>query len=144
MMTAIRMERRRFLQLSAGLVALLAIPSVPHLTGGQEVLDPFAAQWQRLFSRPDSASAIGQVYLQANPQEADAAWLVEQITQDMAGRVVDFAGVRGDDLKTLLQERIRQDFAEENTVKLNGWMLARTEARLYALATLMRPARAGI
>lgn len=144
MMTAIRVERRRFLQLSAGLVALLAIQPAARLTGWQHGQDLFASPWQRLFSQPESAGVIGQVYLHAHPHEANAAWLIQQITQDVAGGNAAFGGAGSDELKALLQQRIRQDFADEHVVKLNGWILARTEGRLYALAALLRQARAGV
>jgi hypothetical protein len=37
-----------------------------------------------------------------------------------------------DDLRVLLVRRSMQDFAEGRTVELDGWILARTEARLCA------------
>jgi hypothetical protein len=36
----------------------------------------------------------------------------------------------------VLQRRIRQDFVEEKVVKLQGWILSATEARLCALTAL--------
>lgn len=139
-MTATCMDRRRFLQLSAGLVALLTIPPAARLAGGHALPELSAPDWQHLFSRPESACAIGQVYLQAHAQEADAAWLLQQIAQDMAGGDAGFGYARIDDLKTLLRGQIQQDFADEKVVKLNSWILARTEARLCALAALARTA----
>jgi hypothetical protein len=40
------------------------------------------------------------------------------------------------EMSALLNDRIRQDFASEQVVKVDGWILSITEARLCALTAL--------
>jgi hypothetical protein len=40
-------------------------------------------------------------------------------------------------LRRALALRTRRDFAEGRTVRVEGWILSRTEARLYAIASLI-------
>jgi hypothetical protein len=40
------------------------------------------------------------------------------------------------ELISTLQQQIRQDYVEERVVKLQGWILSVTEARLCALTAL--------
>lgn len=44
------------------------------------------------------------------------------------------AGTR--EMSTLINDRIRQDFEAEQVVKVQGWVLSITEARLCALSAL--------
>ncbi|MFZ1988260.1 MAG: hypothetical protein WAW96_00680 [Alphaproteobacteria bacterium] len=50
---------------------------------------------------------------------------------DQAVRSLNDAG-----LKSSIQRAIAHDFAVDDTVVLDGWVLSQTEARLCALATL--------
>ena len=133
-MTAIRVRRRRFLQLMAATAAALAVQPAGLLSDGTNWQEPLAAPFLDLFSRPESARVIGHAYLQVNPQEANSTWLLNRITLDVAG--CSGGDYEGDGLAALLQQGIRQDFADGNTVKLNGWILAITEARLCALTVM--------
>jgi hypothetical protein len=39
-------------------------------------------------------------------------------------------------IQQMITERIRLDFSDNNTVCVQGWILSKTEARLYALAAM--------
>jgi hypothetical protein len=46
-------------------------------------------------------------------------------------------GLEGPDLRSAIATRLRRDFEERDTVRLHGWVLGRTEARLCALCALL-------
>jgi hypothetical protein len=88
-----------------------------------------------LFSRLDSAAAVGSAYLRVRPSEAS----VDRLLQELA-----LAGLDKDVLANvdagMLSERVRasqvRDFAAGRVVELDGWILSETEARVCALAAL--------
>jgi hypothetical protein len=80
-----------------------------------------------LFRHQASARVIGGTYLQQHPREKNVRHL-------LAGIAVSPASDR--ELTIALQQRIRQDYVEERVVKLEGWILSVTEARLCALTAL--------
>ena len=86
-----------------------------------------AALLELLPARADAA-VLGRAYLAANPAEADLDRLVRQLTA-MAREPSDLQAAIGD--------RLRRDFANRDTVRLDGWVLARTEARLCAVCALL-------
>lgn len=143
-METTHMSRRRLLRLMIGVAAGLALYPSGQTSGWRDQHDELAARLAALFSQPQSAAAIGQAYLQQYAHEADALRLHRLIVRDV---VQQGAGLRdaGDaELKSLLQQRIWQDFADDRVVKLNGWILSVTEARLCALAALAGEAHAGV
>lgn len=130
------MDRRRFLLLGGvGGVggALLAAPHVPWLQSvWQDGESSLHGRLAALFHHQASARAIGRTYLHQYPREMNVRSLLEGI-----GRT-DRLSTAGDrELTFALQQRIRQDFVEERVVKLEGWILSVTEARLFALTTLV-------
>ena len=77
-----------------------------------------------------SARAIGEAYLDAGHADEKSAerlvWLI-------------FGGhpsvvITGTEIRAFIGERLRRDFAAGAVVRLDGWMLSVTEARLCALA----------
>jgi hypothetical protein len=135
MRNATALTRRKFLFLGGAIGGcLLATPGLTWL----------ASVWQKreralrsrliaLFHNQPSARVIGSSYLQQHPQEANVSLLLKRVVPQ-AFDPLNSAGDR--ELMNLLQRRIRQDFREEKVVKLRGWILSATEARLCALAAL--------
>ena len=81
---------------------------------------------------PGRACALGAACLKALPPGPAAADLAHAIL-----RSVDGAGPgTRHEFKRRLANRITGDFAQGATVEADGWILSRTEARLYALAAL--------
>lgn len=79
----------------------------------------------RLLGWPaDSARAVGRAYLATAP--AEAALAAEALGPLLAARP----------LWPVLRRRIGEDFTSGDTVMVDGWVLARTEARLCALCAL--------
>jgi len=76
--------------------------------------------------------ALGQSYLQKHAGEADLSWLETTIADSC--RQQESTHDRRVDCNVEVQ--IRSEFARGCTVEVNGWILSRTEARLYALISL--------
>lgn len=138
MSSATTINRRQFMLLAlaaAGAVAARSkLPAVVSGWLGQENL--LRSKLTALFIHQESARAIGLAYLQSYPNEADAQALEDRIAQGIAGGRVALAGAGQREMSALINDRIRQDFAAEQVVKVQGWMLSITEARLCALSAL--------
>jgi hypothetical protein len=131
------MHRRQFLLLALGLAGSVAAGS--KLSGAAEGWlrqGNLRANLTALFIHQESAQAIGRAYLQSYPREADALRLEDQIAQGIAGGRTLLATTSKPEVSKLLTDRIRQDFATDQVVKVQGWILSVTEARLCALTTL--------
>jgi hypothetical protein len=130
-------HRRQFLLLALGLAGSVAAGS--KLSGAAEGWlrqGNLRAKLTALFIHQESAQAIGRAYLQRYPQEADVRTLEDQIAQGIAGGHTLLVATGKPEISKLLTDRIRQDFATDRVVKVQGWILSVTEARLCALAAL--------
>jgi hypothetical protein len=108
--------------LGAGL--LLGLASAPEPCGAGDRGDGLAD----LFSTLPSARAIGAAYLRSCVDDAPGpATLAAELP---AGETVAA-------LREAVAERVRNDFANGRVVTVDGWLLARTEVRLCALAYLV-------
>jgi hypothetical protein len=74
-----------------------------------------------------SAAMMGKAYMELAPSEIDESSLVRGVGFDLDR----FSWAA-------LERRIEGDFASGRTVRLDGWVLSLTEARLYALAALIQ------
>jgi hypothetical protein len=130
---SLRITRRGFLAgLAAGIVGA-AIGLRLHWSGGGATGD--AMRLAGVLQHPDSAARLGRLYLDGTPREADAARLVTLIGAAPVSVTTDEA------LRASLDERIRNDFINGNTVAVDGWLLSITEARLCALVSLLRDSK---
>jgi hypothetical protein len=118
--------RRATLGLAAGCGVAALIPLAAVGTEG------LAARAVRLFSSPHHAARVGLSCIRCGDGRATREALVEDLfgtdRQELAR--ADDAQVHG-----WLRTRIRRDFSAGETIKVEGWILSRTEARLYALAS---------
>jgi len=130
--------RRQFLALAAG--GGLAAVAVATRPWRALVAPPpprtAAERLAGLIRNPQSARPIGRAYLALAPREASSPRLAGLIVAGLgeSPRAVDAAG--DDELRRLVAAGMVADFAQGRTVELDGWMLSRTEARLYALVEL--------
>jgi len=88
-----------------------------------------------------AARAIGGAYLRAVPEESDANVLARRIVRSGPVRLRRLDALSKKELTDALQSIIRQDFVSNNTVRLDGWVLSRTEARLCALCVVLQSVR---
>jgi alkylhydroperoxidase family enzyme len=83
----------------------------------------------------DAASArqLGRIYRRQFPSEADPAMLARVILATLAPGNMHGRSLRREVLLPALEQCVRAEFGAGSTVQLDGWFLARTEARLCAL-----------
>jgi hypothetical protein len=133
-------SRRRFLGLLLGFSAWALVNPVGRLFGFDraEAGDRRAYGLADFFKHRKSAEVVGLEYLKQTPHERDVNVLVDRIFESSAGRRDRFAqaGVRR--RRAMLQEQTQDDFERGRVVKIEGWILSLTEARLCALAAVLR------
>jgi hypothetical protein len=84
----------------------------------------------------ESARVIGREYLRLVPSEASADLVTARLVERLPGGSRAVAAAGDDRLLELVLRATVEDFESLRTVELHGWVLARTEARLCALAAL--------
>ena len=119
----------RLAQLGLGLVAAAAAGPLAGC-GGPAPLDPetlLRALGEGLADR-QAAARLGEALRRARPELADREGTLRQLFAPARWRDVQAA-----DAPARLREQVREDFAHGRTLSLQGWLLAASEARLYAL-----------
>jgi hypothetical protein len=81
------------------------------------------------FAQPDDLVRVGRVYLETVPSENDRQHLGSLLAERFTAR-------RAFQIENAIREVIQEDFAIDQVVELEGWILSRTEVRLCALAAL--------
>ncbi len=112
-------KRRTLLWLGVSALIAPVIPGLLHRTAASATKDELLGEiiW------------VGVAYLKKVPEEATRETLLALLpklegSKPLASRIRE------------LEDRVAQDFAENRTVLLEGWLLSRTEARAAALLTL--------
>jgi len=133
---SLRLSRRTFL---GGLLAAAATAAIG-LRWWQVRRQPEfpAARLVELLTHRDSAVLLGRRYRAAVPGEDGKAPLVAALAATFGS--ADALPPDQDGLRRVLAERIREDFTAGRMVAVDDWLLAVTEARLCALASLDVPA----
>jgi len=110
--------------LAAGRAARAAVPPAADAAGRLRALVPAA----------DSARLIGRAYLAGYPDESgDDATLARLILADPGGDPRVPLPSDTQRLRETIAARVREDFRQGRTARVEGWILSRTEARLCAL-----------
>jgi hypothetical protein len=130
----LKTDRRSFLRNSPlGVAAfLLALQSHPVRLAAKP-LQPFQAENAAMIS-------VGRAYLDQTPNEANVVRLRQLL--DLGAEAS--AATLPDPVKEKLAVRQSEDFRTGQTVLVQGWVLSRTEARLYALAALQAETRTAV
>jgi hypothetical protein len=124
-----RMKRRSLLAAAAALIP--AATFGPWWLHRLRTSDTLAAA---LFTDAATARRIGERYLAAHAEERDPAALAAHLP---AGCAAPPRSRRDDaELRAAPGKQRARDFAAGDTVIVDGWILARTEARLCAFAAL--------
>jgi hypothetical protein len=92
-----------------------------------------AATLRCLVDDPRRARALGERYRAQFPEEAPAGVLTSLIGASLGLSGCSAAPVPRDALRALMDARVRAEFGAGDVVRVGGWVLARTEARLCAL-----------
>jgi hypothetical protein len=119
-------------ELVRALSILAAGAALPTLEG---CAAPSPAQLASLLPSGDAAAVLGAAYRAAVPVEATAEALADAILSDLGWPA---RRLRGRELGERLLAHVRDDHAADRVVSVEGWTLARTEARLVALRSLVR------
>jgi hypothetical protein len=133
-----RIARRPFL-LSLLTIGALSVPGLrPALALSPEPAPParLARTLAMLVPERESARRIGKAYLAVKPEEAD----LERLIALLCPRREDRQCPPREQLRRLLAVR-HDDFCDGRIVRLQGWIIPATEARLCALVALGAPAR---
>ena len=115
-----QLSRRRFLLATATLAVGLAV-------GGKRSWDHrVGVRLGQILGEREAARAIGRAWLATNPQEGKRRRLIRDLLADLGFRA-RFAGL--DDLRQLVADRVRFDYAAGRIAQVEGWVLSRTEVR---------------
>jgi hypothetical protein len=118
-------------------VAALAVRSEPWDSLVTTADPSDAERLVSLLTHVDNARVVGRAYLRAFPDEGSVSGLVDGIASTVPGGRGVVRRASAEDLARALSSSIRSDFAQEASVTVRGWILSKTEARLYALAALV-------
>jgi len=135
-----KLDRRRFLVglavLAGGGAALVGL-WFHHVAGPSRRV---RARAERLFlsyfPEPEAIRPLGESYLEAHPGEADHGRLIELVLDEL-GVVEELGTDRAFGLR--ISALVRADFAAGRTLRLQGWIVSRTECRLAALVAEATP-----
>jgi hypothetical protein len=133
-------NRRQFLVAGAGAGSAAVFASLKPWRAvieieGQSVPERLGA----LLGHAQSARSVGVRYLDGLTEPRGLGHLVALVAADVPGGEPTLRNAGDRKLRELLAHRCRQDFAEERTVTLDGWIASVTEARLCAIAALVSP-----
>jgi hypothetical protein len=132
-MTGGRCSRRGFL-VGLGAVASWAIAGTTAQSGHVTTRRLLA-----MFRQTDSAAAIGlRLAPRHSSAPAGAAMLARRVAEELAFPAGDIDRLSDAELRTAVDRLVRNDFAQGRIVRVDGWILSLTEARLCALAALAR------
>jgi hypothetical protein len=126
-------RRGLVLSLAAGTLALSAGSGRKVLAGQNPALELFA----RLFRSPDRAAAVGERYLAGQGGSMNAGDLLDEIRKDSA---IDAAIAEGkiEPLRETVRARVLEDLEKGRVARVQGWIVAETEAKVCGLCALAR------
>lgn len=92
---------------------------------------------EQLLSNRTSVVRVGTAYLSTAPEDADPNVAIDRMRRH--GDALASALETGNPgrVRRLAARDMREDFAEGRIVKVDGWLLSQTEARLCALALML-------
>lgn len=104
---------------------------------GQSARRATAANLARMLKNRTSVIRVGAAYLGTAPEAADPSIVIERMRRhgDALVRALETSSPR--QVRRLVARDVREDFAQGRIVKVDGWLLSLTEARLCALALVL-------
>lgn len=122
------LNRRRFLSRATLIVSANLLPLPGYATG------PYGPLLETI-SDPMEARRIGVTFLEQSDLGHDAA-AVHRIISEKFGPLALLQDRQPEDCKALIAAQVQRDFDSGDCVKVDGWVLSKTEAMLFALAAL--------
>jgi hypothetical protein len=93
--------------------------------------------WKTIADR-QSAARLGRAYLDANPEYSHCPTLLTTIERTLKKRGASApVTANAEQTASALQAQLRKEYANGEVVSVAGWILSKTEARLYALVHLV-------
>ncbi len=124
------MKRKKFILLSGIGLSTIAIPTI--FFQAQKSTHVLALEEPAFLSAIwDEKTMIeaGEAFRAAFPEEDDEVKLTQSLVA-IAGKADDYSPIE-------LDAQIQNDYATDQTVQLNGWILSKTEARQCALYSIL-------
>jgi hypothetical protein len=128
-------RRRQILTLLAVIAAggLPSLPGVPAAGKSGVELVP------ETLTDPGAAERFGRAYLAAFPSEADRDTLLQRLAAALvAGEQAVPSGAGA--VLARFDRLVRGEYTRGDVIGVDGWLLSRSEARLYALSVFCQPA----
>jgi len=127
--------RRTFLQaVAAGLAAAGVFGCQQPDSSGMATDAGGQPAWlAKIIGADDAAARFGRIYLEAHPAENNRDVLVGLIEQ----ATVPTPPADPAAMAVALQQVVRAEYARDAVVAVDGWVLSVTEARLYALVSVL-------
>lgn len=138
-------SRRRFLK-HAGVFLVTGIAT----SGSDTVIssDPHsvAAELIRLLHMRDQAGHVGHAYLKAggDPNLPSVADLTRTLLERLGFDVQHLTLVPTGTLRSIVVEKVHQDYEEEHVAVVDDWLLSETEANLCAILFLESREKPGL
>lgn len=126
-----KMKRRTFLASTAAAGGGIGLGLLVNGCVRREAIDTLIVETAEQLRYEPGARLLGQAYLDQAPEEKDRDQLIARIIGSLPSLPAD---ATGDDVTRLLLDQIRRDFEQDQAVRVDGWLLSVTEARLCALA----------
>ncbi|MGB5833875.1 MAG: hypothetical protein WBG92_18070 [Thiohalocapsa sp.] len=124
------LTRRRFVAVALAMVG----GGLPSALFAESAADHASALFAVL-TEPGAAVRFGRAYLQGHPTESDSAVLTELLSSAL-GTQDGALPTTQESLINALVNLVQNEYANGPLLRVNGWLLAPSEARLYALASL--------
>jgi hypothetical protein len=129
------LTRRSFLLMAgAGGAAAAVWLGGRHRSAMAKSMDSGWPEWLLDASNREAVQRLGNAYRAAHASEREASVLLDRIDHALAVAAATESSPK--DPAVLLQGRVRHEYAWGEVVRVDGWVLSVTEARLYALVAL--------
>jgi hypothetical protein len=126
--------------LAGGIMSTIAAPRAGRVAAGTAASTiPDSSLLHALFPDLAHARTLGRACVRFFPTTVSADRLYARIVPAGHAEIENTATIA--ELRRSIRQRVRRDFAVDDTVQVNGWVLSMTELRLYALAELIAPAK---
>jgi len=125
--------------LAGGILSAIAASSAGQVAAGTAASTiPYGSLLDTLFPDLGHARTLSRACLRFFPTTVSADRLYAWIVPAGRAEIENVAAIA--ELRRSIKQRVRRDFAVDDTVQVDGWVLSITELRLYALAELIAPA----
>jgi hypothetical protein len=130
--TGVAMSRRQLLIAALGLLMGQSAGGL-RIAAAQPMPASPSASLLTVLTDPAAAARFGRAYLAAHPDEADVEILVGRLSASLSAHT----GAT-DSAAAAITELVQAEYVTEALLRVDGWLLAPSEARLYAVAALTR------